>query len=385
MNTGTGKPARILLLPGDGIGVEVIREARKVLEAAARLFGLSLEFHEGLIGGAAYEATGKPLPDETLEEALASDAVLMGAVGGPKWDGLPPALRPEAGLLAIRKGMGVFANLRPVKVFPALVHASSLRPEVVAGVDVLILRELTGGLYFGEPKGRFPAGAAAGGERAVDTLAYTRREIERIVRLGFELARSRRRQLASVDKANILATSQLWREVVNEVAREFPDVEVRHFYVDNAAMQLIRNPRQFDVIVTENMFGDILSDEAAELSGSLGMLPSASLGEPGRPGLYEPVHGSAPDIAGQGKANPLAAILTAALLLRYSLNRPDHGAATGGEAVSGPATAAAAVERAVERVLAEGARTADLARAGEPVISTAEMGDRVVAALEAEG
>ncbi|MBE3577198.1 MAG: 3-isopropylmalate dehydrogenase [Limnochordales bacterium] len=363
------KPHRILLLPGDGIGPEVIREARKVMEAAAGRFGLELQFEEGLIGGAALDATGTPLPDEVLESALAADAVLMGAVGGPRWDNLPPNLRPETGLLRIRKEMQVYANLRPVRVFPALATASSLRPEVVAGVDILILRELTGGLYFGQPKGRFAAGEEEGGERAVDTLAYSRREVERIVRMGFEFARRRRRKLTSVDKANILATSQMWRDVVNEVASEYPDVELNHLYVDNCAMQLIRNPRQFDVLVTENMFGDILSDEAAELSGSLGMLPSASLGDPGRPGLYEPVHGSAPDIAGQGKANPLAAILTAALLFRYSLHAEEAGAA---------------VERAVERVLAAGARTADLAREGEPVLTTAEMGDRVMEALLAE-
>lgn len=360
---------KILLLPGDGIGPEVIREARKVMEAAGGRYGLRLQFEEGLIGGAAFDATGSPLPDDVLEAALAADAVLMGAVGGPKWDNLPPQLRPEAGLLRIRKGMQVYANLRPVRVFPALASASALRPEVVSGVDVLILRELTGGLYFGQPKGRFAAGAEEGGERAIDTLAYSRREVERIVRMGFEFARRRRHKLTSVDKANILATSQMWRDVVNEVAKEYPDVELNHLYVDNCAMQLIRNPRQFDVLVTENMFGDILSDEAAELSGSLGMLPSASLGDPGRPGLYEPVHGSAPDIAGQGKANPLATILTVAMLFRYSLQVEAAGAA---------------VERAVEKVLAEGARTADLARAGEPVLSTAEMGDRVVAALLAE-
>jgi len=361
--------SKILLLPGDGIGPEVIREARKVMEAAGDRYGLRLQFEEGLIGGAAFDATGSPLPDDVLEAALAADAVLMGAVGGPKWDDLPPQLRPEAGLLRIRKGMQVYANLRPVRVFPALASDSALRPEVVSGVDVLILRELTGGLYFGQPKGRFAAGAEEGGERAIDTLAYSRREVERIVRMGFEFARRRRHKLTSVDKANILATSQLWRDVVNEVAKEYPDVELNHLYVDNCAMQLIRNPRQFDVLVTENMFGDILSDEAAELSGSLGMLPSASLGDPGRPGLYEPVHGSAPDIAGQGKANPLATILTVAMLFRYSLQVEAAGAA---------------VERAVEKVLAEGARTADLARAGEPVLSTAEMGDRVVAALLAE-
>ncbi|MBE3584097.1 MAG: 3-isopropylmalate dehydrogenase [Limnochordaceae bacterium] len=380
---------KILLLPGDGIGPEVVAQGRRVLEKAAALFGLDIEFQEGLIGGVAFDATGDPLPQETLEAALSSDAVLMGAVGGPKWDRLPPAQRPEAGLLRIRKGMQVYANLRPVRVFPALVGASTLRPEVVAGVDLVVVRELTGGLYFGKPQGRFAATAGEGGERAVDTLAYSRAEVERLVRLGFELARSRRRRLTSVDKANILATSQMWRDVVEKLAQEYPDVEVQHLYVDNASMQLIRAPRQFDVIVTENMFGDILSDEAAQLGGSLGMLPSASLGEPGRPGLYEPVHGSAPDIAGTGKANPLATILTVALLLRYSLKAP---------------AAATAVESAVARVLDEGARTADLVlpsfveaeseeAGGQPgsrppteiqMCSTEEMGDRVLAALAQE-
>ncbi len=361
---------RIAVLPGDGIGPEIIAEAVKVLRAGADRFGLELSFQEALIGGAAYDATGHPLPPETLVLCKSSDAVLLGAVGGPKWDNVQPAsLRPEVGaLLPLRKELELFANIRPAKLFPALAGASSLRPELVAeGLDVLVVRELTGGIYFGLPKGR-----EADGQRAVDTCVYTRPEIERIAHVGFEAARQRGKRLCSVDKANVLETSRLWREVVTGMASHYPDVELSHMLVDNCAMQLVRNPRQFDVIVTENMFGDILSDEAAMLTGSLGMLPSASLGATptaggvGTFGLYEPVHGSAPDIAGRGIANPLATILSAALLLRNSLGRND---------------AASAVDSAVARVLDDGLRTADIAAPGMPTVGTQAMGDAVVAAL----
>ncbi len=353
----------IALLPGDGIGPEIVAEARRVLDAVAARYGHTFSYHEGLIGGCAIDETGVALPEETLGLCLSSDAVLLGAVGGPKWSDPKAAVRPEQGLLGLRRAMGVFANLRPVVMLDALVGASPLRPERVRGVDVMIVRELTGGLYFGTPQGR----ETAEGERAaVDTMRYKESEIRRVVRLAFELARGRRRKVTSVDKANVLASSRLWREVTHEVAAGYPDVACEDILVDACAMYLINRPADFDVIVTENMFGDILSDEASMITGSLGMLPSASLGEPGRPGLYEPIHGSAPDIAGQGIANPLATILSAAMLLRSSLRLAEE---------------AAAVEAAVSRVLAEGARTADIAAAGEPAISTAEMGQRVVLAL----
>jgi 3-isopropylmalate dehydrogenase len=363
---------RIAVLAGDGIGPEIVAEAVKALTVAADRFHFGLEFQEALVGGAAYDATGHPLPPETLSLCKTSDAVLLGAVGGPKWDSVHPAsLRPEVGaLLPLRKELGLFANLRPATLFPALADVSSLRPDLVAeGLDILVVRELTGGIYFGQPKGR-----EADGQRAVDTCVYTRPEIERIARVGFEAARRRSKRLCSVDKANVLETSRLWRDTVTEIGRDYPDIELSHMLVDNCAMQLVRDPRQFDVIVTENMFGDILSDEAAMLTGSLGMLPSASLGASataggaGTFGLYEPVHGSAPTIAGQGIANPLATILSAALLLRHSL---------------GQDAAAAAIENAVTAVLNAGNRTADIAAPGGQTIGTRAMGDRVAETLAA--
>jgi len=333
--------ANIVLLPGDGIGPEVVGAAVRVLEAVARRGGHTFRFSQHLIGGCAIDACGTALTEETLKACQQADAVLLGAVGGPKWDDPTAPVRPEQGLLALRKGLGVFANLRPVKVHPRLVSASPLRPEKLAGVDLVVVRELTGGLYFGQPKGR---SLVDGYRRAVDTLEYTDGEIERIVELAFRLAQSRRKKLASVDKANVLESSRLWRQVTVEVSRRFPDVALEHVLVDTAAMRLVANPAAFDVMVTENMFGDILTDEAAVLVGSMGLLPSASLGS-GGPGLYEPIHGSAPDIAGQGIANPCGTILSAALLLRHSL---------------GLEAEAAAVERAVERALDDGALTRDL-------------------------
>jgi 3-isopropylmalate dehydrogenase len=355
--------ATITLLPGDGIGPEVVAEGRKVLEAVAGRFGHRFTFRAARIGGIAIDETGLPLPGETLEMCRHSDAILLGAVGGPQWSDPRAAVRPEQGLLRLRKELGLFANLRPVKVTPALAGASPLKAEVIAGVDLVIVRELTGGLYFGQPQGRRDD---AGGRAAVDTLVYSEGEIERLMRLAFDLARGRRKKLTSVDKANVLASSRLWREVAHEVARDYPDVAYEDVLVDACAMHLIRRPADFDVVATENMFGDILSDEASMLAGSLGMLPSASLGST-PPGLYEPIHGSAPDIAGRGIANPLATILSAAMLLRSSL---------------GLAGEAEAVERAVEQVLAGGHRTADLAAPGGPSLSTQAMGDMVVAALE---
>ncbi len=354
--------AKIALLPGDGIGPEVTAEAVKVLEAVGERFGHAFEFREALAGGAAIDETGDPLPRETLEVVREADAVLLGAVGGPKWSDPSAEVRPEQGLLALRKELGLFANLRPVKVFPGLEKASTLKAEVVSGVDMLIVRELTGGLYFGKPQGRT---GEPGNREGVDTLRYHEKEIERLVRVGFEAARARRKKVTSVDKANVLATSRLWREVAHEVRREYPDVEYEDLLVDACAMFLVRRPKDFDVIVTENMFGDILSDEASMLPGSLGMLPSASLAE-GSKGLYEPVHGSAPDIAGKGIANPLAAILSAALMLRLSLGLEEE---------------AASVEKAVEKFLAEGNRTADLAGKEEPFLATAEAGDFIARAL----
>jgi 3-isopropylmalate dehydrogenase len=326
---------------------------------------VGFEFEEALVGGAAIDATGQPLPPRTLELCQASHAILFGSVGGPKWDDAPHERRPERGLLALRKELDLYANLRPAKCFPMLVDASPLKRSVVEGTDLMVIRELTGGLYFGEPRGveRF----ADGGARAINTMAYTSREIERVARVGFDVARKRRRRLASVDKANVLVVSQLWREVVNRVAKDYPDVTLDHVLVDNCAMALVHRPTQFDTLVTENTFGDILSDEAAILAGSMGMLPSASLG--GRVGLYEPVHGTAPDIAGRGIANPIAAILSAAMLLRYSLDLGPH---------------ADRVERAVTRALEAGRRTADIAQAGEKVIGTREMGDAIVRELEAQ-
>jgi 3-isopropylmalate dehydrogenase len=348
---------QIAVLPGDGIGVEIVPQAIKALEAISEKYGHTFNFTQGLVGGAAYDVKGHPLPDETLELCERSDAVLLGAIGGPKWDDLPVELRPEAGaLLPLRKELALYANLRPCIVFPSLMHASTLKEEVLQGVDILVIRELTGGLYFGEKSRE----KTADGQKATDVLTYSTYEIERIARFAFDAARQRQRKLCSVDKANVLESSRLWRETVMDLAREYPDVEVTHMYVDNCSMQLIRNPRQFDVIVTENMFGDILTDEASMLTGSIGMLPSASIG--GEVGLYEPAHGSAPDIAGQNKANPLATILSAALLLRYSLKLEKE---------------AQTVEQAVQQVIDEGYRTPDLAEPGKKILGTNEMGDLV--------
>lgn len=355
--------AHIILLPGDGIGPEVIGATRQVLDVVAQKFGHSFEYQECLIGGCAIDNTGSALPDDTLRACLNSDAVLLGAVGGPKWSDPKAPVRPEQGLLKLRKEMGVFANLRPVKVLDALADASPLKVERVRGVDFLIIRELTGGLYFGQPQGQ----ETRNGQRsAVDTLRYNEGEIRQVVRLAFDLARGRRHKVTSVDKANVLASSRLWREIVHEVAADYSDVAHEDILVDACAMYLINRPTDFDVIVTENMFGDILSDEASMITGSLGMLPSASLGDPGKPGLYEPIHGSAPDIAGKGIANPLATILSAAMLLRSSL---------------GLGQEAGAVEAAVAQVVEQGYRTADISQAGDRPIGTQDMGDRVVSAL----
>jgi 3-isopropylmalate dehydrogenase len=358
-SAGQNSGLLIVVLPGDGVGPEVTAEAINVLERVARATGVEVALERRLIGGASIDADGTPLSDDTLEACLSSRAVLLGAVGGPKWDHLTGDMRCESGLLRLRKALGVFANLRPVKVHPALVSRSTLKPEVVEGTDVMVVRELVGGIYFGEPRGR---GGAGDGERGVDTMVYTRPEIERVARRAFEIARGRRRKLTSVDKANVLMSSQLWRDVVTELAADYPDVAVEHQLVDSCAMRLIREPREFDVIVTENLFGDILTDEAAMLSGSMGMMPSASLGEPGTPGLYEPIHGSAPDIAGTGVANPLGAILSVAMMLRLSLDLPD---------------AAGAVEAAVDEVVRAGTLTPDLGGTS----STAEVGAAVRQAL----
>jgi 3-isopropylmalate dehydrogenase len=352
--------ARIVVLPGDGIGPEVTAEAVRVLQLVARRSGHQLRFEEHLMGGCSIDRHGTALTDEVLRACQASDAVLLGAVGGPKWDDPQARVRPEQGLLALRKGLGVFANLRPVRVHPALVDASPLKPDRLAGVDILVIRELTGGLYFGQPKGR---DRKDGHERAVDTLEYMDFEVRRVVELAFRLAQGRRRKVTSVDKANVLESSRLWRQVATAVGKEHPGVALDHMLVDTAAMRLVTSPAGFDVLVTENMFGDILTDEAAVLAGSMGMLPSASLGE-GGPGLYEPIHGSAPDIAGKGIANPLGTILSAAMLLRHSL---------------GLAAEAALVERAAEQAVADGARTADLGGS----LSTQAMADEVVRRIEA--
>jgi 3-isopropylmalate dehydrogenase len=354
---------KIAVLPGDGIGPEVTAEAVRALRAVAKNSSASFEFEQALVGGAAIDATGTPLPPQSLELCRSADAILFGSVGGPKWDNLPQEQRAERGLLALRKELDLYANLRPATCFPMLVDASPLKRSVVEGTDIMVIRELTGGLYFGEPRGRTPL--AGGGERGVNTMVYTTPEIERVARVGFDVARKRRKRLASVDKANVLAVSQLWREVVTGVARDYPDVTLEHVLVDNCAMALVHKPTHFDTIVTENTFGDILSDEAAILAGSMGMLPSASIG--GRVGLYEPVHGTAPDIAGQGIANPIAAVLSAAMLLRYSLNM-------------GPE--ADRIEAAVRRVLEQGHRTRDIAVRGDKVLGTREMGDLIVSGVE---
>ena len=356
---------KIALLGGDGIGQEVTPEARRVLEVVGKATGVSFEFETALIGGAAIDAAGEPLPPSTLKLCEESDAILFGAVGGPKWDHLPQEQKPERGLLGLRKELDLFANLRPARCFAMLVDASPLKRSVVEGTDIMVIRELTGGLYFGEPRGREEF--ADGGARAVNTMAYTSREIERVARAAFDVAMKRKKRLASVDKANVLVVSQLWREVVTRVAKDYPEVQLEHVLVDNCAMALVHKPTQFDTIVTENTFGDILSDEAAILAGSMGMLPSASLG--GAVGLYEPVHGTAPDIAGKGIANPIAAILSAAMLLRYALGLEKD---------------AERVERAVLRVLEEGHRTADIAHVGTKTVGTREMADLIVRALEAQ-
>jgi 3-isopropylmalate dehydrogenase len=361
----------LLLLPGDGIGPEVIAQTRRVLDWYARHRAFAFTAHEALIGGIAYEKLGRPDPDETIEKALAADAVLFGAVGGPGWDNLPFAKRPERGLLRLRKDLGLFANLRPALCFDALKDASSLKPDIVSGLDILIVRELTGGVYFGEPKEitTLPDGQ----QRAVDTQVYTTSEIARIARVAFELARLRAGRVASAEKSNVMVTGILWREVVTKIHREeFPDIALSHVLADNCAMQLVRNPKQFDVIVTDNLFGDVLSDEAAQLTGSIGMLPSASLGAKQADGkqaaLYEPIHGSAPDIAGKGLANPIASILSLAMCLRYSFARVDD---------------AVLLEKAVERVLAEGYRTGDIMQPGMNQVGTAAMTDVILKTLDA--
>jgi 3-isopropylmalate dehydrogenase len=355
---------RITLLPGDGIGPEILAVARQLLDAVSRRHGFELVYDEQPMGGAAIDATGEPLPASTLASCRSSDAVLLAAIGSPQYDSLPREQRPETGLLELRSGLGLFANLRPVKIIPALIDASTLKPEVIEGVDLLVVRELTGGVYFGTPKGRVEA---EGRVRAFNTMAYFDDEIDRIAKVAFELAVARSGRLCSVDKANVLDVSQLWRDQVTAMAADYPAVELSHMYVDNAAMQLVRNPRQFDVLLTSNLFGDILSDEAAMLSGSIGMLPSASLGSSG-PGLFEPIHGSAPDIAGQDKANPMAMVLSAAMMLRVGLQQD---------------AAATALETAVDRVLAAGYRTGDLMSEGCTQLGCQAMGEQLLAALEA--
>ncbi len=348
---------KILILPGDGIGKEVIKEAEKVLQKVEEKYGLSVEKIYGLIGGECLDRKGVPIEEGTLEMTKKCDAVLLGAVGGPKWDSLPFDKKPEQGLLALRKALNAFANIRPVKVFPSLLDSSPLKTERIKNVDLVVVRELTGGIYFGEPRGIF----LKNGKRVgVNSEVYSEDEIERIARVAFELARKRRKKVTSVDKANVLESSVLWREVVNSVSKEYPDVNLSHMYVDNCAMQIIRNPGQFDVILTNNMFGDILSDESAVLAGSIGLLPSASIGYE-KKGLYEPIHGSAPDIAGTGRANPIATILSLTLMFRLSFERDDI---------------ANDIERAIEEVINEGYRTEDLG--GTKILSTSEMGDEIV-------
>jgi 3-isopropylmalate dehydrogenase len=353
---------KIAVLAGDGIGPEIMAQATKVLRALAK-DGLKIEMEEAAFGGAGFDACGDPLPEASLKLAKQADAVMCGAVGGPKYDALPRAQRPEQGILRIRKELGLFANLRPAVMYPELVGASSLKPEVVSGLDIMIIRELTGDIYFGEPRGR--RDNARGEREGYDMMLYSEPEIRRIAEIGFLTAMKRGKKLCSVDKENVLETSRFWREIVIDVAKKYPQVALSHLYVDNAAMQLVRNPKQFDVIVTGNMFGDILSDEASMLTGSIGMLPSASL-DANSKGLYEPIHGSAPDIAGKGIANPLATILSSAMMLRYTFNQDEW---------------AYRIEAAVKNVLAQGLRTADIYEAGTRKLSTQEMGDAVVAAL----
>ncbi|MEG0938252.1 MAG: 3-isopropylmalate dehydrogenase [Comamonas sp.] len=356
---------KIAVLPGDGIGPEIIAEAVKVLE----VLNLGLEMETAPVGGAGYEAAGHPLPPATLKLAQEADAILFGAVGDWKYDTLDRPLRPEQAILGLRKALGLFANFRPAICYKELTHASSLKPELVAGLDILIIRELTGDIYFGAPRGRrvSPDGHFPGSEEAFDTMRYSRPEIERIAHVAFQAAQKRDKRVTSVDKSNVLETFQLWKDVVTEVAKQYPDVALDHMYVDNAAMQLVKEPKRFDVVVTGNMFGDILSDEASMLTGSIGMLPSASLNDK-KQGLYEPSHGSAPDIAGKGIANPLATILSAAMMLRFSLGMEE---------------AAQKIEAAVQKVLADGLRTADIYSEGTTKVSTSQMGDAVVKALQA--
>ncbi len=358
---------KIAVLPGDGIGPEIVTEAVKVL----KVLDLPLQLEEAKVGGAAYDAHGHPLPEHTLNLAMASDAVLFGSVGDWKYDKLDRPLRPEQAILGLRKNMGLFANFRPAICYPQLTHASSLKPELVAGLDILIIRELTGDIYFGQPRGRreSPDGEFKGAPEAFDTMRYSRPEIERIAHVAFQAARKRNKRVTSVDKANVLETFQFWKDVVTEVHAQYPDIELDHMYVDNAAMQLVKAPKKFDVLFTGNMFGDILSDAAAMLTGSIGMLPSASLNAKGQ-GLYEPSHGSAPDIAGKGVANPLATVLSAAMMLRFSLNQEE---------------AASRIERAVQSVLEQGLRTPDIYSEGTKKVGTVEMGEAVVSALKAQG
>ena len=357
---------KIAVLPGDGIGPEIVHEAVKVL----KVLDLPFQLDEAKVGGAAFDAHGHPLPEHTLNLAMASDAVLFGSVGDWKYDTLDRPLRPEQAILGLRKNMGLFANFRPAICYPQLTHASSLKPELVAGLDILIIRELTGDIYFGQPRGRreSPDGEFKGAPEAFDTMRYSRPEIERIAHVAFQAARKRHKRVTSVDKANVLETFQFWKDVVTEVHAQYPDIELDHMYVDNAAMQLVKAPKKFDVLFTGNMFGDILSDAAAMLTGSIGMLPSASLNAKGQ-GLYEPSHGSAPDIAGKGVANPLATILSAAMMLRFSLNQEE---------------AASRIERAVQSVLEQGLRTPDIYSEGTKKVGTVEMGEAVVAALRAQ-
>lgn len=357
------KDYTIALLPGDGIGPEVTHEAVKVLQVLESKLGMKFKINEAPVGGAGYEASGHPLPKETLQAAMSADAVLLGAVGGPKWEKLDFSLRPERALLGLRSSLGLYANLRPAKMFAALIDASTLKREVVEGLDLLVVRELTGGIYFGEPRGiqTLPDGTRKG----VNTLVYTEMEIERIARVAFDVARKRNKNVVSVDKANVLECTELWRQIVIRVHKEYSDVALQHMYVDNCAMQLVRNPKQFDVIVTTNMFGDILSDEASMLTGSIGMLPSASIG--GKNGMYEPIHGSAPDIAGKGWANPLATILSVGMMLKYSFNNE---------------SANTIIEKAVESVLSMGYRTKDIMSKGMKEVGTTAMGDLVAGELE---
>lgn len=354
------KNYKIAILPGDGIGPEVTEQAVLVLQNISKKFGLSFEFEKADVGGTAYDISGHPLPESTLKLAQQSDAVLLGAVGGPKWEPLDYSVRPERALLGLRSELGLFANLRPATIFPALINASTLKREVIEGIDLMVIRELTGDVYFGKPRG--VSKLANGEEQGINTMVYTTHEIERIARVSFELAQKRRKKVCSIDKANVLETTELWRNVVTKVHKFYPDVELSHMYVDNAAMQLVRNPRQFDVMLTGNLFGDILSDEASMLTGSIGMLPSASLNQSSK-GLYEPIHGSAPDIAGKGVANPIATILSVGMMLDYSFNQKEP---------------ARQIQLAVEKVLNEGFRTPDIYTEGTKKVGTKEMGEQIL-------